>query len=78
MVRNTRREGLYAYVKFCKELGGNVACVMNGVPNTSKFKHHISENNEDYNEDMEEPKNPNLYLGDSWIGSVKVFVNKKS
>ena len=51
---------------------------MNGVPNTSKFKHHISENNEDYNEDMEEPKNPNLYLGDSWIGSVKVFVNKKS
>ena len=48
---------------------------MRGVRNTSMFKHHTSEKDDDDNEEVEEPEEPFLYLGDSWFGSVKVYIN---
>ena len=60
---------------FSEELGETSACVMRGVRNTSKFKHHTSEKDDDNNEEIEEPEKPFLYLGDSWFESVKACIN---
>ena len=60
---------------FPEELGGTSACVMRGVRNTSKFKHHTSEKDDDDYEEIEEPEEPFFYLGDSWFGYVKACVN---
>ena len=57
MVGNTRKEGPYALRFFSEELGGTAAWVMRGVRNTSMFKHHISEKDDDDNEEVEHLKN---------------------
>ena len=48
--------------RFSEELGGTSDCVMRRVTKTFKFRYHISENNQDDNEDMEESKELYLYL----------------
>ena len=60
---------------FSEELGGIAACVMRGVRNTSIFKHYTSETDDDDNEQIEEPEEFFLYLGDSWSRSVKACIN---
>ena len=40
---------------------------MRGVRNTSMFKHHRSEKGDDDNEEIDEPEEPFLHLGDSWF-----------
>ena len=48
--------------RFSEELGGTSDCVMRRVTKTFKFRYHISENNQDDNEDMEESKELYLFL----------------
>ena len=39
---------------FSEKFGGTAACVMRGIRNTSMFKHHISEKDDDDNEEIGE------------------------
>ena len=38
---------------FSEKFGGTTACVMRGIRSTSIFKHHISEKDDDDNEEIE-------------------------
>ena len=58
-----------------EELDGIASCVIREVRNTSMFKHHTSEKYDDDNEEIEEPAESFLYLGDSWFRSVNTCIN---
>ena len=60
---------------FSEELGGTAGCVMRGAINTSVFKYHTSKKDDDNNEEIKEPEEPLLHLGDSWFESVKTCIN---
>ena len=76
--------------EYSQLLGGTAACVLRGVIEVSKFKHHnIKGHDNRYHDikrpdsdlDDEEGENPSeknspfLFFGDSWFGSVKAAAN---
>jgi len=60
---------------FSEELGGTAGCVMRGAIDTAVFKYHTSKKDDDNYEEIKEPEEPILYLGDSWFESVKTCIN---